>query len=257
MDKTIWEKLISGKMELLRVAAPVHQPGETVEYCTDFWSINIYDYTAELTLNGHRRLIQPGECCIMPPGTRRQFNFLAESPHRYAHFLLPVTEKQEAVVVNMGPKAKVILQLFDDVMNTFPLNRQRASVAFSYLLWELSDCFDPIEIGKEIHPAVKLSLQLIEQQLPYQLTVNWLVKQVHISHNQLTRLFKSQFNCTITAYIRKRRASIAKHLLLQTEQPIKEIAIEVGLFDLQIFNKTIRKEFGISPRALRLERSNK
>jgi transcriptional regulator GlxA family with amidase domain len=67
----------------------------------------------------------------------------------------------------------------------------------------------------------------------------------------LVRLFRRHLETTPVAYIRKRRAEHAKHLLIHTTLPMKSIARQIGLTDLQQFNKLLRKTLGRSPRAIR------
>jgi AraC-like DNA-binding protein len=62
---------------------------------------------------------------------------------------------------------------------------------------------------------------------------------------------QKRFQQTAQAYQRSRRLQRAHHLLQHTTRRVKEIAVEVGLADLQRFNKAIRREYGCAPRALR------
>jgi transcriptional regulator GlxA family with amidase domain len=78
-----------------------------------------------------------------------------------------------------------------------------------------------------------------------------LAQQLDISHNHLTRLFQAEAKTSVVGYIRQRRMERAQHLLTQTTLPIKVIATQVGMRDLHAFNKTVRREFGVSPRSLR------
>jgi len=70
-------------------------------------------------------------------------------------------------------------------------------------------------------------------------------------NNHLTRLFHTTYGVTISAYIRQRRAERARHLLLHSTLPIKAIAAQVGIADLHLFNKTIRRVLHDSPRRVR------
>jgi transcriptional regulator GlxA family with amidase domain len=102
-----------------------------------------------------------------------------------------------------------------------------------------------------MHPAVHGAVQLIETRLSSTLVVRWVADQVGVSPNHLTVLFRRQMDCTVLQYIRQRRADQARHFLIHTDKPVKEIAVEVGIPDLQHFNKSIREAYNMSPRALR------
>ena len=92
---------------------------------------------------------------------------------------------------------------------------------------------------------------MIERRLGDSLNVADLAEELGISHNHLTRLFRSKYGMTIAGYIRKRRVERARHLLAFSTIPVKSVAVEVGIPDLHLFNKTIRAVLGRSPRAVR------
>ena len=78
-----------------------------------------------------------------------------------------------------------------------------------------------------------------------------------ISHNHLLRLFHEEHHCTIQAFIRDMRAEIARQMITDTPNSIKEIAMKVGCQDLQYFNKLIRMATGMSPTMLRKHANNR
>ncbi|MBA3847858.1 MAG: helix-turn-helix domain-containing protein, partial [Planctomycetes bacterium] len=63
--------------------------------------------------------------------------------------------------------------------------------------------------------------------------------------------FRGAFALGVSAYIRHRRMLRAKHLLLNTDQPIAAIARAVGSTDLTLFNRWAHRELGASPRRVR------
>ena len=108
----------------------------------------------------------------------------------------------------------------------------------------------PKETGP--HPAVQTAAERIELGLSAEINIPDLCADIGISHNHLIRLFRKQYGVTIRDYIRQRRLSRAKHLLECSDQPIKEIAHDVGIPNPQYFNKCVRHAFGRSPRELRI-----
>ena len=70
----------------------------------------------------------------------------------------------------------------------------------------------------------------------------------HISH-----LFKKENGMTIRAYCNRLKLTDAKKLLLTTDLPITEIALNVGFNDTSYFISLFRKEFGITPLQYRYE----
>src|SRR5205085_2199281 len=76
-------------------------------------------------------------------------------------------------------------------------------------------------------------------------------RRIGVSHNHLTRLFQRHLGCGVAAFVRNRRVARAQALLQGTELPMRAIVAEVGVSDLQAFNKLIRRGTGLSPRAVR------
>jgi transcriptional regulator GlxA family with amidase domain len=101
------------------------------------------------------------------------------------------------------------------------------------------------------HAAVEHTCQIIQSRLSEPLKLTGLARSAGVSPAHLTRLFRSELSETVTDYLRKCRLDRAWHLLLHSDLPIKQVACDVGIQDLQLFNKTIRRAFGVAPRALR------
>jgi transcriptional regulator GlxA family with amidase domain len=101
------------------------------------------------------------------------------------------------------------------------------------------------------HPAVERALQIIELRLAEPLCVADLARQVDLSQNHLTRLFRGEVGSTVVGYVRQRRVERARHLLLYSTLPIKAVAAYSGFEDLQHFNKAVRRLLGRSPRNVR------
>jgi transcriptional regulator GlxA family with amidase domain len=91
----------------------------------------------------------------------------------------------------------------------------------------------------------------IDRELAQPIAVADLARRFRLSHNHLTRLFRSHLGRTVVAWLRHRRAERARELLLHSDLPLAEIGRRVGLSDAQRLNKVLRGEFGQSPRQLR------
>lgn len=71
--------------------------------------------------------------------------------------------------------------------------------------------------------------------------------QFHINPNYLSSLFKKSCGCGFLEYITTLRMRRASQLLLQTDMPIKEIAIESKYSDYSSFVKAFKKHMGVPP----------
>jgi len=84
------------------------------------------------------------------------------------------------------------------------------------------------------------------------LTMDEICANTHISKYHLCRIFKENMGVTIWEFIRKRRLSVAKQMLIYTDYKITEVAEKCGFTDSSFFTKVFSKEFGITPTAYRM-----
>ena len=83
------------------------------------------------------------------------------------------------------------------------------------------------------------------------LTMDEICEKTHISKYHLCRIFKENMGVTIWEFIRKRRLSVAKQMLMNTDMKITEIAEKCCFTDSSFFTKVFSREFGITPTAYR------
>ncbi len=232
-------------------------PHDTMLYnMPRFWALNIYDYDAEVILDGNAFQVRRGYICLMPPGTTRRFKLKELSLHRVAHFRLPGASgntKYPPIIFDSGTKREYFISRFDQTVRNHATFQNKARSFFWTLLWELTELrtaenFPQLDI---VHPELERAVMLIEKNLSAPLKIEDIVKTSGLSHNQLIRLFQQRFKCSIIGYVRSRRATLAENLLRNTNMRIKEIAAEIDMPDLQRFNKFIREFFNCSPRQLR------
>lgn len=78
-----------------------------------------------------------------------------------------------------------------------------------------------------------------------------LAASVGLSRRQLERLFMEEMKASPGAIYTRIRMERAKHLVLQTQAPLIEIALEVGFGSASHFARLFRRMFGQSPTELR------
>jgi transcriptional regulator GlxA family with amidase domain len=67
----------------------------------------------------------------------------------------------------------------------------------------------------------------------------------------LRRCFRAELGLGVKPWIQARRLERARHLLAHSALPVRAIAAQLGIADLQRFNKLVRRACGLGPRALR------
>lgn len=198
-------------------------------------------------------VIQPGGVAVFPADVDIDVTFHRyPSRHVYVHYELPPGRllMPVAAMQNLGLRFEGFFAEMEQLIATIRVNRLRAEVRLWDLLWELTERH-AASASPSHHPAVQAAMHTIELRLGSVLRVEQIADAVGVSHNHLTRLFRREMGMTVVAYIRRRRIEQARRLIEHSTRPIKSIAAEVGLIDLQHFNKLIRRELGTSPRSLR------
>ncbi|WP_371405269.1 AraC family transcriptional regulator [Kribbella sp. NBC_00662] len=239
--------------EVVNLGAGIHgvRQRRDVFRLPDLWQLHVYNYTAELTLDGTAYTVAPGYVSITPAGASVQFDYLGRSEHLYAHFRPQRTGSPSHVpaVQDAAGAAPFLSSLLRSAIESSPSGSGRTTAEVWTALWRIAELTPATtEAG---HPAVAAAIAYIEANLAQPLTVPALARLAGVSHNHLTRLFQHETGQTVIAYIRTRRMNRARHLLVSSTLSIPAVAASVGIPDLQAFNKTCHRELGASPRAVR------
>jgi AraC-like DNA-binding protein len=254
-----WAIDLGAPPEVSSIGRGLHGIGcQEERYLLRVWTLHFYGYEAELVLDGSRVSIKPGYVGIIAPGVRQEYFYRGRAEHLYAHFT-PVASSgaspsRIAAMGDLGSDFGPMFERFDDLRRVAPMRPGRVAAGLWDILWELAErTAHQEERGDKRHWAVGRACRTIESGLAGPLGVKDVAHAVGISTPHLNRLFRTQFGDTVTGYVRRKRVERARHLLLHSGLPIKEVACEVGLSDLQLFNKVIRRSYGVPPRALRAQ----
>jgi len=218
------------------------------------WSMHAYHYRATLYVNEERVQIEPGCVTVLMAGENIEYHYEGPSQHVYAHFL-PATVAQGrrsmAVVRQMGDRFGAFEADFREAVGWFPHEKARATARLWDLLWRIAGPAVETAHAPAMPPALARALERIELLMASGVSVTALAEQVDLSPAHLNRLFRQHFDVSALQYMLGRRIERAEHLLKHTTLPIKTVAREVGISDLQQFNKLLRHRTGKSPRVVR------
>jgi AraC-like DNA-binding protein len=88
-----------------------------------------------------------------------------------------------------------------------------------------------------------------------ELHVNDISRELGMSRVQVYRKVKALLGYSVNDYIVSVRLKKAKHLLLNTDKTISEIATEVGFSSPTYFSTSFKSKFNISPREFKTSQS--
>lgn len=123
--------------------------------------------------------------------------------------------------------------------------------------WPQAQPFNPAGIttaapGTDIHPDLKHALTWLHAHSLEPHALQLLYKEIQLSPNHFRLLFRKVFGCSPQDYLIRLRLRRARHLVLQSSLPLKQIASLVGFTDPLFFSRQYHRFWGQSPRSDRL-----
>ena len=91
----------------------------------------------------------------------------------------------------------------------------------------------------------------IESNISLSLRVSDLAGIVQLSNSHFSRSFRASFGLPPLAYVNVRRMRHAQVIVLNTREPLAQVALDCGMSDQAHFSRVFRRIVGISPSAWR------
>jgi AraC-like DNA-binding protein len=216
----------------------------------DHWTLFFLEHTGGFSLNNHTLPYGDGFVALVAPGTKAGFVRVGENTHHYS-LTFGLSKRTETVALpsltDLGDLREVRRKEFQDADRWLHISIGRGLSCVYNLLWSIAQPADILRSNDLMYDFERL----VTRRLSEKLTVASLAAELNISQSQLLRSVQAEYNQTAQQFIREKRAEIAKTLIVTTDLPLKTIASQTGMADLQYFNKMIHSTSGLSPRALR------
>ena len=101
------------------------------------------------------------------------------------------------------------------------------------------------------HHLARLGARYIQDNLARKLSVTEIAAHLHLSPRHFQRVFAEFTGVSPSVYLETARIDRARHLMHSTSEPIKSIAVAVGLPDVHHFTRVFSKNCGVSPAVYR------
>lgn len=95
---------------------------------------------------------------------------------------------------------------------------------------------------------VKKSVEIINNDLSKNFSVDHLAKEVGTNVNKLQKAYKYMFGLTVNKYMQQLKLEAAKKLLMTTDHNISQIVSSIGLNNRSYFSKIFKEKYGVSPK---------
>lgn len=115
-------------------------------------------------------------------------------------------------------------------------------------------CYEMGVYMKDFTKTIERTVNFIEQHLQDDLNLNDIAKYIGYSKYHLNRIFSETVGCTIHKYIQKRRLTEAARMLVYTNIPIAQIALESSYESQQAFTLAFRGAYFKTPQLYRKNR---
>lgn len=92
---------------------------------------------------------------------------------------------------------------------------------------------------------------LLHARFSERLSLDEIAKAVGVHSTHLSRVFRSQYGCTIGEYVRRLRVEHTSRLLSTSDTPLHEIAAAAGFSDQSHFARTFKRYMQMSPNEYR------
>ncbi len=99
--------------------------------------------------------------------------------------------------------------------------------------------------------VVKNIIDYIETHIDEDLSLDKIANALNYSKFYISRVFTEETNCTIYKYIQGRRLTLAAQKLVETKQPIIEIAYEAHYDSQQAFTLAFKQLYECTPKTYR------
>lgn len=99
----------------------------------------------------------------------------------------------------------------------------------------------------ELYRRLTRAKDFMDSSFSRQLTLPEIARVACLSTHHFLRLFKQTFGETPHQYLTRRRLSVARELLGQTDQPVIQVCLSVGLENASSFSRSFRSRYGCSP----------
>lgn len=90
-------------------------------------------------------------------------------------------------------------------------------------------------------------MKYINENYRNEISLTSAAKVLNMNSNYVSQLFKKEAGITFVRYITQKRLEDAKKLLIATQKPLTDIALDVGFNDTFYFVKTFKKFVGMTP----------
>jgi YesN/AraC family two-component response regulator len=120
--------------------------------------------------------------------------------------------------------------------------------AFNEVVKMIDILFDKVNVrGKISDDGMKVVIDYIERNIKKGISLEDVANHVNISTYYLSKIFKKEMGVNFITYITDRKMDLAKEMLVTTDVPVLNIALDLAYNEANYFSKAFKKKTGYTP----------
>ncbi len=244
-------------------------------------------YSLGYIISGDRRFITPyerydvhaGDITAMPPGLYHRTISMSDKP--YVNYLIKISpeiaesfcHEVDADIWNYVFDLKrfsfdetthsKIENLLADMLEIFEGSASYSETLLKGLFYRLlvlikdgNATTDRTPFKSELSEDIMEAMYYIEKNYPESIKLSDVAARVGFSEGHFSRLFSSQVGTSFSSYLINIRLRHAKELLINTDLPVSEVALQTGFGSGDYLSASFSKYVGVSPSAFRSGKYN-
>jgi AraC-like DNA-binding protein len=213
---------------------------------------------AELVQDGKRSVAAPGQVYLLRSGVRHRYGagpsgsldkYYVSLGGALLDSLLLAAGLDGCDVVRPEHPQEIerLLLRIRELMQTKPAGFAMEQSMLAYrLLAELGRSH-----GRRYPQPVAAAVEFIDRNLTQPLSTAQICAAAGLSRTHFNRLFRRHVGVSAKQFFLRHRMGWARHLLADSDLPVKQIASTLGYDDPLYFSSQFRKQVGVGPRAYR------
>lgn len=212
----------------------------------------------------HEYLLAAAKCYLLSPGQQYQLKNEYDcgiSLYRITFSVIEVGKNTHKaylrnfisgrVELTVFPSVRLIQmaqELFEGHGETGGLEVSKQQLRFHEFIHVLIE--HNLHAGQSSHSkqAVEGTIRYMESHYMDPITVKELADSAHVPHWRYSSIFQELTGKRPLEYLNDLRIDHSKHLLVRTNEPLREVARQVGFLDEYYFNRKFRQSTGIAPK---------
>ena len=216
--------------------------------------IDFYDLTFVLSgsmtyiVDGKTYVIGKNDALFLPPGTLCS-RLPGNEPVHYVSFNFRSFPELKPSFDILMPNCiskdirKLVSVFPQSHLSPYYHSHEKISSLLNYILFELID----INSAKSSNEHVLKITNYVEVHLSDKLTLDTICREVNLSREYTSYIFKKETGKTLINYINERKMLLAKELILGHEMSLIDISIHLGYENYNYFSRLFKKFFDVTP----------